>query len=244
MKNLLLATTALTVLSVSALAADLPVRGSAATLLSASTVYSWSGFYVGAQIGGAAFGGELSEWDGSDNVTSWNSVLAGVHVGYDHQFGNIVMGVEGDVNARFGSAEGYIEANSIPYGWRSATKWDGSLRARLGFLLSDSALLYATGGVAFGNMKFDNPVNPTSAEWTDANLYGGTRVGWTAGVGIQYALSANWSLRGEYRYADYGKETVRYGSASFTSTRIDEHRVSGGLSYKFGALPSAVVARN
>lgn len=239
----LLAGTALCVVTSAALAADLPVR-SAPMAPAPRLAMSWSGFYVGAQIGGATTEAKMVDFDNDRATLSWQSVFVGLHAGYDHQIGNIVLGIEGDVNARFGSSESSLTYfDAIPWGWRSATKWDASVRARLGFLVTDSTLLYATGGVAFANMKLDNPSCRACADWDDINLYGGTRTGWTVGAGIQYALSSNWSLRGEYRYADYGSKRSNYDNGKFATSRINEHRVSFGMSYKFGSPAQAVVAR-
>jgi outer membrane immunogenic protein len=63
------------------------------------------------------------------------------------------------------------------------------------------------------------------------------RTGWTLGAGFDYAATARWLVRIEYRYADFG--TFRYNTAVFglpalaENHRITENAVRLGLAYKF-----------
>jgi outer membrane immunogenic protein len=97
-----------------------------------------------------------------------------------------------------------------------SSSWDASARARAGFLIGSSVLLYATAGASWIQMETSaycgsarplgwcaGPVRPGS------NLGGEsaastTRMGWTAGAGAEAMLWSNWLMRIEYRYADYG----------------------------------------
>jgi len=98
--------------------------------------------------------------------------------------------------------------------------WDGSLRARAGFLVTPDTLIYATGGLAYGEVRgsfaysaqivypssFQTVATSGSQSWSD------TRVGWTAGGGVETALTPGflqffglgWKARFEYRYTDLG----------------------------------------
>src|SRR5580704_13801025 len=81
--------------------------------------------------------------------------FAGIHAGYNYQFySNLVAGVEGDINGRFG--EGFFPATDL----LMRSTWDASLRARLGILVTPRSLLYATGGVAFGDFKTTTASGP------------------------------------------------------------------------------------
>ncbi len=93
-------------------------------------VQTWAGFYIGGNAGAAFFDNENGGGDDDDTV-----FIGGVHVGFNRQAGNIVYGLEGDVNF----------AEDIDY--------LASIRARLGFAY-DSALIYATAGYAFGEDDF------------------------------------------------------------------------------------------
>jgi opacity protein-like surface antigen len=80
-----------------------------------------------------------------------------------------------------------------------------------------------------------------------------TRVGWTVGGGLEYAITNNWSVRGEYRYTDFGHPTifatsfdnpVLGASGAFIDRHFTENRVQVGSSYKFDtAVPTPVVAK-
>ena len=123
----------------------------------------------------------------------------------------------------------------------------GSIRGRVGYAF-DRVLLYATGGVAFAgiNGSISTPFGYDSASTT--------RVGWTVGGGLEYAITNNWSVRAEYRYAQFGHSTV-YANNSFVvpgltavgafgNRTINENRVQVGFSYKFDtAAPAPVVAK-
>lgn len=211
------------VTSTAAFAADLPSRKVAPAYVAPAPIFTWSGFYIGAQIGYA--------WDKVkvDNGWMWgltsldrNGVVGGGHVGYLFQTNSgFVLGVEGDI-------EGTSVKNS---------NLRASVRGRLGFGI-DRALIYATGGLAIAN---DNTV--WGWGWSNNST---TRVGWTAGAGVEYAFSPNWSGRVEYRYSDFGRKNVDgWGvwNGSFNTQRT-EHAVRVGVSYHFntaGAYP--VVAK-
>ena len=74
------------------------------------------------------------------------------------------------------------------------------------------------------------------------------RVGWTVGVGLEYALTPNWSVKGEYNYMDFGTERNRFTTVvfpvnSYHDTDIRQHVsvVKFGVNYRFGG--AAVVAK-
>jgi outer membrane immunogenic protein len=259
-------------------ATDLPVK---AALLRAAPISSWTGLYIGGQIGATNVSTEASGFDtgGYDNHrlfdfpngAAWGPLTfpmtqmsAGVFGGYDYQIGRFVLGVEGDYNRLAGSTHSHMQENEYPGTsgiWSVGSDWNASIRGRLGYLVTDRALVYATGGVAFTEVNVragvENNPNSTFDEtpaWGDIDIGGGTRVGWTAGGGIQYALDSNWSLRGEYRHNDYGTKTLTYahgvkaGSNIQPGTgnvdmKVTSNLVSVGLSYKFGGLGDPVVAR-
>ena len=68
-----------------------------------------------------------------------------------------------------------------------------------------SALLYATGGLAIGQQSFEVH---EKAPATNIENFDETMVGWTAGGGVEYAFSSNWTARIEYRYTDFGDVTI------------------------------------
>ena len=240
MKKLLIAT-AMATLPFGALAADLPVRSAApapAPMMVAA--HNWTGFYLGAQAG---FGITYAETPGynsgslaADRYTrSTTQPILGAHVGYNHQLGNLVVGIEADANMRFGSSDFFYESSTLIPGLH--LNGDASLRARLGVLLTSRTLLYVTGGVALGLVKVETDSRLVSGQ-------GGWQTGWTIGAGVEYALDKNWSARAEYRYTDYGTERIcGSGSIGCGSVELIDHKVTLGVSYRFGGNAAPVVAR-
>jgi len=110
------------------------------------------------------------------------------------------------------------------------------VRLRLGYAF-DNFLIYATGGVAFGNVdtNFDCPSGCVDAA-TARYKISGTRVGWTAGAGAEYAFTDNLSARLEYRYTDLGEKT-RYIPPPVVAISNNNHytasQVMLGVTYHF-----------
>ncbi len=226
-------------LSTAAMAADLPARKSAVAPVVAANPFSWTGFYVGGQLGWA--GSHLSvsgenEGTAFNGSQSLNSYLLGGFAGYDYQIGSLVVGIEADANARTSSKTGEASFNWYygPVTWKSESTWDASLRLRLGLLATNQTLIYATGGFAWANYKFR--LNDAEGLLTENK----TRTGWTIGAGLQQALTKNVSLRGEYRYTDYGSKSGTYDNGKGVGSNIDpyksklnDNRATVGLAYKF-----------
>jgi outer membrane immunogenic protein len=156
------------------------------------------------------------------------SYTIGPFLGYRWQFGNSVVGVEGDwswkkaentalVSMPFVCFDGTACAN-----YRSDTKygaikqtWDSSLRLRYGWLVTPSTLVYGTAGVAIGEISgsfayqgilftagaANGSFATSGADWKDI------RVGGTVGAGVETVVWGGWKARVEYRYTDYGSYT-------------------------------------
>ena len=234
----LLAATALTIAGVSAAsAADLPMRAAPpAPIIAAAPIFTWTGFYVGAQVG---YGWNANDNDivlptgfvvqSGDFGDSGDGFLAGVHAGYNYQIGSFVIGVEGDVEGVFGDDDddlvivgpgGGVFTN---YGFAgNALDWQGSIRARAGFAF-DRALIYATGGFAFAGVSDGFGVLGNDD----------TLTGWTLGAGIEYAFTNNLTTRLEYRYTNYDGGDNFFDNVSLGSNDIEFHTIRAGLSYKF-----------
>jgi outer membrane immunogenic protein len=227
----------------SALAADLPTRKSAPSF-DAPAPFSWTGFYVGVNAGASfsanrfatdptgpniiASAANAAAVNGTGNSNSTN-FTGGGQIGYNQQFSNLVVGIEGDVEyigGRHTRDTGNVVVGGVTIRDVDTTgsDWMATARARLGWAF-DRTLIYATGGAAFADMQFSR-----SQRWSFlgdgcavvaglGSCHNGSstnNVGWTAGGGAQYALTNNWILRAEYLYADFGKvkfTTVNSGLA-------------------------------
>src|SRR5262249_53859944 len=150
-----------------------------------------------------------------------------------------VLGVEGDIswaNLRGNSSVVTGVAAPITNTFNSDVNWTSTLTGRAGVAF-DRWLVYGKGGVAWAGDRFTSNryTFPASAESTD------TRIGWTAGAGVEYAFAPNWSAKLEYNYMDFGKKTYSFTPTTTTDIEQQIHAVKFGINYKFGGGP--IVAR-
>lgn len=215
--------------------------------------YNWTGFFVGAS-GGVLNG--RTDWAFVPAVIGGTNPrfaggLGGIQAGYDKQFGKWVFGVEGNINATnaHGARPCPAPADSIVV-CETGVNWIGTATARAGYAFWDRSLWYARAGVAFGDSKIglsctSGPGNLIGI----ANCYSQaneSRVGWTIGLGSEFALTKNWTVRSETNYFDMG--TKRYtlpvtaigGPVSIDATEKG-FITTVGLNYRFA--PGVVVAK-
>jgi outer membrane immunogenic protein len=181
-------------------------------------VFTWSGIYIGGN-GGYSFGTTTPSLGGlSGSGFSTNGIVAGGTIGGNYQTGAFVFGVEGDFDWD------NIKGNpSVCVGCQVSSTWLATARGRVG-VAWDRLLFYGTGGVAFQNVKFAVTAPPLTAPLaTTVNA-----IGWTAGGGVEYALSPNWSVKAEYLYVNFNNQTI--GPGTFT---LIENVVRGGVNYRF-----------
>ncbi len=255
-RRILLASVGAIALAGAAFAADLPSRAPPPVYVPPAPIFTWTGIYIGGQIGYAWGTSNTNLGDNFGDYTSFSTnnsgVIGGAHVGYNLQLSQFVVGLEGDVDGsslkKTVYGDPFIDSFiSVPTTISGNLGVQGSIRGRVGYAW-DRVLLYATGGVAFAgfNGSISTPYGYDSASTT--------RVGWTVGGGLEYAVTNNWSIRAEYRYAQFGHSTV-YATNSyvlpgltavgaFGNRTINENRVQVGFSYKFDtAAPAPVVAK-
>lgn len=238
-------------------AADLPARrGFVPAPVTMAPAFMWSGFYAGVNAG-YSFNDNKASTVGTPgfvalgaNVpaslrTGKDGFIGGAQIGYNYQMGNIVLGVETDLQyidgKRASSFTGPAFAG-ITTAAGSELNYLGTLRARLGLVASERLMIYATGGLAYGN-----PNNTAAVATGTGALWGGssdsTRFGYAVGAGAEYALTNNWTAKLEYLYYDLGRRTVTAGplNAAATATGVAYQArfentgsiVRGGLNYKF-----------
>jgi outer membrane immunogenic protein len=216
------------VVAAPALAADLPSM-KAAPLPPPVYTYDWTGFYIGADIGGAWAQGTFTPVGVGAVATkvNGNSFMGGGFVGYNRQYGSFVIGLEGDIQGlgvnRWDPTATFLLKQGIL----------GSINGRLGYAF-DRVLFYAIGGVAFSDTTYKT-AGIAGVSYSDGG------VGFDVGGGIEYAFLPNWTLRGEYRYYDFGKHNNAAAAVAFQKT---ESTFRAGVAYKFGApAPVPVVAK-
>lgn len=189
----------------------------------APSYFSWTGFYLGLN-GGYGFGkSTVSNNVGSTDSFGVKGAQVGGTLGYNLQTGSWVWGIEGDLDysAMKGSSTTFC---IIPC--QVSNTWMGTARARLGYAGWDRWLPYITGGLAAGNVKIEQ------GAFSDSR----TKFGWTAGLGLEYAILANWSAKVEYLYVDLGTAVCpspTCNPASDVSTKFNANLVRLGLNYRF-----------
>jgi opacity protein-like surface antigen len=237
-----------------AMAADMPVA-----YIPPPILWSWTGAYIGAQVGAGSGNSQFADPAGAaiyGGSVRTQSVLGGGQAGYNWQVPNtaVVLGLEADAAATGGYGSGTCFASSayfISANCRALPHATGSFTGRLGVATGPlgRTLLYVKGGVAW----LDEAVDITSNHiLTQVTSFDGARWGWTAGAGIERALTPAWSLRLEYDYAkfgDLGMATPASYSQVFapfpfffyaptpggtTSVSQNLQTVKVGLNYKFG----------
>ena len=180
--------------------------------------YSWTGFYFGIN-GGGAFG--RSAWDSTGGFDISGGLVGGT-VGYNYQFNQIVLGVEGDID--WASIKGTTTA-FCPLGCQTRDSWLGTVRGRLGFA-ADRFMPYVTAGGAFGDIKASTPGFPGASA---------TNAGWTVGGGLEFALLPNWTAKAEYLYVDLGSFNcgISCGAAAIDNVSFRTSLIRGGINYRF-----------
>jgi len=265
MKRLLIGmTAAASLLATGAFAADWPMRSYTKAPVFAEPIFNWTGFYLGGNIGyswgRSSDTSTLTNSGGtllfaSTNKTSMDGVFGGGQIGYNWQLRNFVWGLEADIQGTNEKGNrsfvcpagvciptpiGVALGTPVPATLGQKIDWLGTVRGRAGVAVTPAVLLYATGGLAYGEVNTNESIGVIPSAFSSNT----TNVGWTAGGGIEGAIGGNWTAKLEYLYVDLGT-----ASGSFTlpstniisySSKITDNIVRVGINYRFD---SAVVTK-
>jgi outer membrane immunogenic protein len=249
-----------------AAAADMPLKAPPPIV----PVFSWSGFYVGWNVG-AGWG--TKEWtatserfDGQTPVlfttgdvvgaNSVNGLLGGGQVGWNWQSGWAVWGIE--AQGEWANLRGFNQCfqdaapgGAFDFATRCGTNVRalGTVAARFG-LTSDRTMIYVKAGGAWANDRFSlhqttNPNFPPFGTFSYGDI-NDTRTGGMVGVGVEHAVSMNWSAKMEYNFMDFGTKSYAFAGlfnppgggtptpVSFTSDITQYiHIIKFGVNYRF-----------
>jgi opacity protein-like surface antigen len=198
----------------------------------------WTGFYVGAHLGGGWTDIDLGRnhydyWRDADNFTrydyngglSGSGIFGGLTLGYNWQFGqccNYIYGIELDVGGWRDDASktfyidddrGGLDPNaSTRIRFTSKGGFYGDITGRLGYAAGNT-LIYAKGGFAWLNNSVRAGIlrengNAYNYDWSSTTDNGNTLAGWTVGGGLEYKWNYNWSVKAEYLYFNFGEPNV------------------------------------
>jgi outer membrane immunogenic protein len=192
---------------------------------------------------------------GNENVQTSNHLgfIGGGQVGYNHQaYDKVVFGVEADIQGIAGQGGGTrntfdilkypytATANGITYTSTVYTSYSasksvdyiGTVRGKIGFLATPSIEVYGTGGLAYGGVRTNSfswqEVSIQSADEFGPGIssYAGTKVGWTAGGGVEWMFMSNWSAKAEYLYYDLGSVNTYNGQMVMV---WNNHQIVSGI---------------
>jgi len=225
MKKILLAAAVAALSSTSVFAADLAARPYTKAPAYVAPVYNWTGFYIGAQVGGAFQGssGFTTNDPAVVGTRDDSSFIGGGVVGYNYQFApNWVAGIEGEFN---GLSNNRHTFNNGVDAISAKNDWLASVTGRLGYTWG-SGMIYAKGGAAF---RDNGGIASTSAFATNRD-----DTGYTVGAGLEYMFAPAWSAKIEYQYYNFGHTDFAFGTLPSTvSYRDDLHTVKAGINYHF-----------
>lgn len=247
--------------SVAAAAALLVMGGSAqAADVTAAPADLWSGFYLGAQAGylwgtgdneicgDNLFGGGTACADdiddgfalSTDGSTDVDGFALGGYLGFNYRIDSVLLGVEGDVNwdnaegksdyRLYGSPAGLLHAES-------SIDWDASVRARLGYIFDERALVYVTGGPSWLSQSVDTNLCSYEGGSCGDTV---TRFGWQLGGGAEYFVTDAFSIKAEYIHGWYGSEDLTLDTSGpqtlFLKQDLQTNVVRAGIAWHFGSF--------
>mgnify|MGYP001571480803 CR=1 FL=1 len=219
----------------------------------------WTGPYIGAHggYGWSTWQGDFF-WQDVDlghgyqlDAEGW---FYGIQAGANYQIGKMVLGIEAD--ATWGDLEksGQFQANDAKDAG-SYVEWEvkqrlerfGTVRLRLGYTPTERFLVYATGGLAWGQTSAEQVIHYPKYAPPFINGVGSVEenhIGWAAGAGVEWLLLPNVSLRAEYLYINFGGQDYHFVGSSgkkldnfYADDRapsdLDVHVIRGGLNFKF-----------
>jgi outer membrane immunogenic protein len=242
---MLLAGAGVAALSLSAAnAADMPVKYRAPP----PPVWTWTGFYVGAHVGGT-WGTTEAEVNSISvpglfalngftlpmTSQSSNGFIGGGQIGYNWQSGIVVFGIEGELSGT--NAKGTAPC-LVVFSCKSEQSWMATAAGRLG-LADGRDLYYVKGGAAWSHNTYSANLNLIAGLNTEVS---DNRLGWLVGAGIEHAFGGGLSAKLEYDFVDYGSQDYNFplavlGAPVNVGTKISEyqHVVKVGVNYRFGA---------
>src|SRR5262245_16899002 len=231
-----------------AIGADMPMVVKAPWQFPAVRSYDWTGLYVGGHVG---YSGGFSSWSAPPALSSSfglfqsldifsgaGSYLGGLQIGYDYMLpSRVVLGAQLDTSypgfPRNDTSIGGISTFFTPQTGHASYSENvvhfGTLRGRLGYAPADW-LVYATGGFAWTY----NQLTLTSLAGDTSDSQFLWRLGWVAGLGVEYAFAPNWTASVEYLFTKYGNSSVMFPNAGPFTSDFALQQLRAGLNYRFG----------
>jgi outer membrane immunogenic protein len=252
MKKILLALSAMAIGTAAASAADLPARTyTKAPPPPPPPIFSWTGFYIGGNIGGAWSNNRFTDTIFLTNFGNNNTgvFIGGGQVGGNYQIGQFVIGGEWDFDwaANSNNSAGVIIPGAPGLGTVVVTnnnRWVTTVAARFGWAINHFLLYGKAGGAWVGSNNFN--ISTTSGLFLNCGTFGFTNCnnntgGWVAGAGVEYAFTNNWTVKAEYDYIGLGNRTFfvpvgvggPFAGDTFTTNNRNVQMFKVGFNYLF-----------
>ena len=221
MTKLLIAASLVPLVATTVLAADMPVKAPPP-----ASAYSWEGLYVGGNVGWLGIGSVSLAGTPADSDTlallgpcsaagacpisfgsaNANSFSGGGQFGFNWRIRNWVVGLEADAQASSANASSTVNVNVAGFGPYSATQsiketGFGTVRGRVGMLVTPTFLAYVTGGLAWASTNQSLTAGFSTLSQTASGNSGPGVYGGAVGAGLEWAFGNKWSVAGEYLYA-------------------------------------------
>ena len=247
MKKVVIAAALALGIAAPAFAADMPMK--AAPMAPPLPIFSWTGFYIGGNIGGAW---SNDRWNDTLFVTNFNNgnngaFIGGGQIGGNYQIGQFVIGAEWDFDwaANHNNSAGvFIPGTGNTFAVTANNRWISTVAARFGWAVNNWMFYGKAGGgwVGSNNLTVTNLTTGVSLTCGSfLNSCGNNNGGWLLGAGFEYAFTNHWTVKAEYDYLGLGNRTfvVPAGAPflagdTFTSNNRNVQMVKIGVNYLFG----------
>lgn len=193
--------------------------------------FSWAGPYLGVDVGLAT---DQLDFLTPPGATNYKSVSLGGQAGYNWALGLLVLGVEADAAVQ--NLKGQTLVGGTAFGVNADSRWLATARGRAGVDVSMPFapyrfLVYGTGGAAFTDVVNGYCLSQCSS----AGVYFDqpqTRLGWTAGGGIEVPLAPNATIKLEYLYVDFGDLSFSNAAAANEELTFSEQIIRAGMNFE------------
>ena len=220
----------------------------------AAAVYSWTGFYLGGEVGGGWARSTTTNIDPSGGFPAGfvngpvheSGFLGGGYAGANYQINNIVVGIDGyydgarlsgsaiDISPGPGAGTGNISTKN------DSMRWVSAITGRLG-LAFNNWLVYAKGGWAWAGFSQRGVTTTAGGAPVGSGQSSDNRNGGTVGVGVEYGFLQHWSARLEYDYVNF--RTSNFNSQNVSALGVPStpaksvtsnlSELKGGIAYRF-----------
>jgi outer membrane immunogenic protein len=215
-----------------------------------AAAYSWTGLYIGGELGGGWVRETTTQVDPSGGFPagfvnapiSLSGILGGGYAGYNYQFNNVVIGIDGNYDAASltGSGQDVSPTTGNISNKSDKMKWDAAITGRLG-LANNNWLFFVKGGWAWAGFSGTGVTTTAAGTPFGSGSSSDTRDGGTVGVGIEYGFTPHWSAKIEYDYVKF--ETSSFNAATLSARGVagaparsvtsDLDELKGGIAYRF-----------